>query len=129
IQTYSLEPLPPRLYDGVKRRGFAVPRASGARGGESYMDINQHRDGRMSIGTISEDHQARIRREAQTLANEWSTNKRWSGIRRDHTAADVVRLRGSILVEHTLARRGAERLWRLLEEQDFVSALGVLTGN
>ena len=48
------------------------------------------------------------------LSTDWSTNPRWRGIVRPYSAADVVRLRGSIQVEHTLARRGAERLWRLL---------------
>jgi isocitrate lyase len=62
------------------------------------------------------------------LAEDWSTNPRWRGIRRDYTAADVHRLRPQVLVEHTLARVGAERLWRLLAERDHVPALGALTG-
>jgi isocitrate lyase len=62
------------------------------------------------------------------LAEDWSTNARWHGIRRDYTAADVHRLRPQVLVEHTLARVGAERLWRLLAERDHVPALGALTG-
>ena len=56
-------------------------------------------------------------------------NRRWDGIRRDFTDADVQRLRGSVRVEHTLARRGAERLWDLLHTRDHVHALGALTGN
>lgn len=55
--------------------------------------------------------------------------KRFDGIVRDYSAADVERLRGSIKIEHTLARLGAERLWRLMHEQDYVHALGALTGN
>jgi isocitrate lyase len=55
--------------------------------------------------------------------------ERWSGIRRDYTAADVARLSGSVPIEHTLARLGAERLWTLLHTQDYVHALGALTGN
>jgi isocitrate lyase len=54
---------------------------------------------------------------------------RWAGIRRDHTEADVLRLSGSVQIEHTLARMGAERLWTLLHTQDYVHALGALTGN
>ncbi|MEX2322814.1 MAG: isocitrate lyase [Acidimicrobiia bacterium] len=64
----------------------------------------------------------------EALEREWATSARWEGIRRDYAAADVARLRGSVAVEHTLARRGAERLWRLLHERDFVPALGALTG-
>ncbi|MBV9659208.1 MAG: isocitrate lyase [Verrucomicrobia bacterium] len=60
----------------------------------------------------------------------WSDgDARWQGITRPYTAADVERLRGSVIIEHTLARRGAARLWRLLHEEDFVPTLGVLTGN
>ena len=53
---------------------------------------------------------------------------RWRGIERPYSAEDVARLRGSVLVEHTLARMGAERLWRLLDSEDYVGALGALTG-
>ena len=59
---------------------------------------------------------------------EWSTSPRWRGVRRDYSADDVLRLRPSVLVEHTLARVGAERLWRLLAERDHVPALGAMTG-
>src|SRR5205814_4740644 len=51
------------------------------------------------------------------------------GVRRGYSAADVVRLRGSVMVEHTLAKRGAEKLWRLMHERPFVNSLGALTGN
>src|ERR1700741_71082 len=54
---------------------------------------------------------------------------RWRGIRRDYSLADVERLRGSVRVEHTLARLGAERLWMLLHEEEYVPALGALSGN
>src|SRR5512136_3434180 len=67
--------------------------------------------------------------EAQRLQKEWNENPRWKGIKRGFTAEDVVRLRGSVQVEHTLAKRGAERLWRLITEEPFVNALGALTGN
>jgi len=55
--------------------------------------------------------------------------ERWAGIKRNYSLADVERLQGSVVVEHTLARRGAEKLWRLLRTEDYVSALGALTGN
>jgi isocitrate lyase len=66
--------------------------------------------------------------QAGSLEIQWRGDARWAGIERDYGAADVVRLSGSIPVEHTLARRGAERLWRLLHEEDYVPALGALTG-
>jgi isocitrate/methylisocitrate lyase len=66
--------------------------------------------------------------ETTTLAAEWRRDPRWQGVRRDYTASDVVRLRPQVLVEHTLARVGAERLWRLLAERDHLPALGALTG-
>ncbi|MCC7059766.1 MAG: isocitrate lyase, partial [Burkholderiaceae bacterium] len=67
--------------------------------------------------------------EAQKLQKEWSESPRWRGIKRGYTAEDVVRLRGSLPVEHTLARRGAEKLWKALNEEPFVNSLGALTGN
>jgi isocitrate lyase len=70
----------------------------------------------------------RIAREAEALEREWETSPRWRGVERRYSAEDVIRLRGSIPVEHTLARRGAERLWELVTESDYVSALGALTG-
>jgi isocitrate lyase len=63
------------------------------------------------------------------LGKQWRTMARWAGIRRDYTAEDVVRLRGSVHVEYTLARRGAENLWALLHTEPYVAALGALTGN
>jgi isocitrate lyase len=62
------------------------------------------------------------------LAAAWRDDERWHGIARDYTPDDVVRLRGSVQVEHTLARRGAERLWRLMHDEDYVAALGAVTG-
>ncbi len=63
------------------------------------------------------------------MEKSWQEQERWQGISRSYSAADVVRLRGNVLVEHTLARRGAERLWRLMSTQPFVRALGAITGN
>ena len=67
--------------------------------------------------------------EAARLKKDWAENPRWKGIRRPYGAEDVVRLRGSVQVEHTLARRGAEKLWRLVSEEPFVSTLGAMSGN
>jgi len=66
---------------------------------------------------------------ASNLEHRWKTDSRWAGIERRYTAADVERLRGTVHVEHTLARLGAERLWKLLHEDEPVAALGCLTGN
>ncbi|HUP09819.1 MAG TPA: isocitrate lyase [Caldimonas sp.] len=63
------------------------------------------------------------------LDRDWARNPRWKGIRRGYSAADVVRLRGSVAIEHTLARRGAEKLWNLVNTEPYVSTLGALTGN
>jgi len=67
--------------------------------------------------------------QATQLEHDWATNPRWAGIRRGYTASDVVRLRGSQPIEHTLAKRGADKLWKLLREEPFINALGALTGN
>ncbi|MEV4619339.1 isocitrate lyase [Asanoa sp. NPDC049573] len=66
---------------------------------------------------------------AEQLRQEWATAPRWRGVERTYSADDVVRLRGAVQEEHTLARRGAERLWSLLHDEDYVNALGALTGN
>ncbi|USQ75752.1 isocitrate lyase [Ornithinimicrobium cryptoxanthini] len=66
---------------------------------------------------------------AEDLRTEWAANPRWSGIERTYSAEDVVRLRGSVVEEHTLARRGAEKLWEQLQTKPFTRALGALTGN
>ncbi len=63
------------------------------------------------------------------LQHDWDTNPRWKGVTRTYTAEDVVRLRGSMVIEHTLAKRGAEKLWDLVNNEPFVNALGALTGN
>ncbi len=67
--------------------------------------------------------------QSAALVKEWAENPRWKGITRGYTADDVVRLRGSIPIEHTLAKRGAEKLWNLLHTEPFVNSLGALTGN
>jgi isocitrate lyase len=66
---------------------------------------------------------------AEQLRLDWQNNPRWKGVTRSYKAEDVVRLRGTVAVEHSLARLGAEKLWRYLQTEDFVNALGALTGN
>jgi isocitrate lyase len=63
------------------------------------------------------------------MDKEWTINARWKGVQRPYGFADVKRLQGSLTIEHTLARRGAEKLWQLLQTEPFVPALGALTGN
>ncbi|HEY7266009.1 MAG TPA: isocitrate lyase [Trebonia sp.] len=70
-----------------------------------------------------------ISQQAANLRKEWETDPRWADVKRTYTAEDVIRLRGSIIEEHTLARRGAIRLWELLHTEDAVRALGAITGN
>ena len=66
--------------------------------------------------------------QAKQLKTDWATNPRWKGVTRPYSAEDVVRLRGSVMIEHTLARRGAAKLWDLVNTEDFVPCLGALTG-
>src|SRR5687768_17549425 len=68
-------------------------------------------------------------RGSKQIEKQWESSERWSGIRRDYAAEDVLRLRGSIEIKYTLAEMGAERLWQLLQSEPYVSALGALTGN
>ena len=81
--------------------------------------------------TLPEPFMIQPTREQQVAALEkdWAENPRWKGIQRGYTAADVVRLRGSLPIEHTLAKRGAEKLWTLINTEPFVNSLGALTGN
>jgi len=71
---------------------------------------------------------ARIQSGTAELADRWAEDSRWSGILRTYEAEDVVRLRGSVVPEHTLACLGAERLWQLLADEDYIAALGALSG-
>lgn len=63
------------------------------------------------------------------MKNDWTSNQRWQGIKRVYSMEDVIKLRGSVKIEYTLARMGAERLWNLLHTEEYVPALGALTGN
>ncbi len=76
--------------------------------------------------TMTNEHT--IASRAATIQHEWDTNERWVGIRRDYSPSDVVRLQGSFVEEHTVASAMAERLWRILNAEDYISALGAMTG-
>ena len=65
----------------------------------------------------------------EAIKKDWAENPRWKGVKRGYSAEDVVRLRGSVKIEHTLARLGAEKLWKLVNERPYVNSLGALTGN
>ncbi len=67
--------------------------------------------------------------QVAALQKDWASNPRWKGVKRSYSAADVVKLRGSLPIEHTIARRGAEKLWTLVNTEPFVNTLGALTGN
>src|SRR6185295_2079473 len=69
------------------------------------------------------------KQQIEALEQDWKDSPRWKGVKRGYSAAEVVKLRGSLVVEHTLAKRGAEKLWRLMHERPFVNSLGALTGN
>jgi len=71
----------------------------------------------------------RREQEIAQLTKDWAENPRWTGIKRPYRAEDVVRLRGSVRIEHTLARRGAGKFWNMMRERPFVNSLGALTGN
>ncbi|HMB57780.1 MAG TPA: isocitrate lyase [Arenimonas sp.] len=68
-------------------------------------------------------------RSAEQLKKDWQSSPRWAGIERGYTAEEVVRLRGTVAIDHSIARIGAEKLWKYLGEKPFVNALGALTGN
>jgi isocitrate lyase len=67
--------------------------------------------------------------EAQKIRVEWESNPRWNGVQRNYSAEDVLKLRGNVKIEYTLARLGSEKLWRMMRSEPFVNALGALTGN
>ena len=79
---------------------------------------------------MPQDITEQLSREQQisALEKDWATNPRWKGIKRGYSAADVVRLRGSFPIEYTLSRRGAEKLWDLVNNEAYVNCLGALTG-
>lgn len=78
---------------------------------------------------MSDTNAQSIADQEAALQNDWHTNPRWSGVRRDYTAGDVIKLRGNVQEEFTLAKRGSEQLWDKLHTEDYINALGALTGN
>src|SRR5256714_6901664 len=88
---------------------------------EGFSDFNSNGNGKHALNGRS--------RYVGELETNWDGNLRWKGINRPYTEEEVVRLRGSIQIEYTLARLGAERLWNLLHSEPYVAALGALTGN
>src|SRR3984957_16989057 len=82
-----------------------------------------------TLNGIPHQTATKIESQAAALHRQWATDPRWAGIERTYSAADVVRLRGSVQEEPTLARLGAERLWALLHEDGYVNTLGAMTGS
>ena len=78
---------------------------------------------------MTQEQSKRIEQAAAELANEWETNPRWKDVKRSYSATDVVKLRGSLVEENTLARKGAEKLWNMINNEEYIHALGALTGN
>ena len=66
--------------------------------------------------------------QIEQIERDWAENPRWEGIERTYSAEDVLRLRGSVKIEYTIAKIGAERLWNLMHTRDYVNALGALSG-
>src|SRR5258708_6143000 len=81
------------------------------------------------LSTNSPEGNVQREKQIQALEQDWAQNPRWKGVKRGYGAAEVVKLRGSVAIEHTLAKRGAEKLWRLMHERPYVNSLGALTGN
>ena len=67
--------------------------------------------------------------QIKQLEKDWQENPRWAGVKRGYSAEEVINLRGSLKIDYTLATQGAEKLWKLLHTEDFINALGALTGN
>src|SRR5260370_14944007 len=101
-------------------------RLEGTHNGSAHTQASDNADGQF---LATRPTTPSIDSQAATLHQDWATDPRWAGIERSYTAADVVKLRGSVQEEQTLARLGAGRLWSLLQEDGYVNALGALTGN
>src|SRR5713226_8432910 len=99
--------------------------ANGNGNGKHHTVPQRHLESLLS----DKEHAAQYALAQDCLNYDWATNQRWKGVERPYTAEDVLRLRGSIQIEHTLARMGAERLWELLQGEPYVHALGAMTGN
>ncbi len=91
--------------------------------------LNAARNPTHSPFTSEEEKTAQYALAQDCLKYDWQNNPRWMGVERPYTSEDVLRLRGSVQIEHTLARLGAERLWELLQTEPYVNSLGAMTGN
>src|SRR3954447_14320969 len=94
-----------------------------------FSDFNGDGNGKYAVNGHDKHGLNGRSRSITELETNWKGNLRWNGIKRPYTEEEVVRLRGSIQIEYTLARLGAERLWQLLHAEPYVAALGALTGN
>src|SRR5438132_1051194 len=94
-----------------------------------FSDFNGNGNGKHGVNGHDKHGLNGRSRSITELETNWKGNLRWNGIKRPYTAEEVIRLRGSIQIEYTLARLGAERLWNLLYAEPYVAALGALTGN
>src|ERR1022692_489320 len=103
---------------------MSEPRLEGAQSGSTDGTTKSNGQGSNGQGTARQ-----IDQQAAALHQEWATDPRWAGIERTYSAAEVIRLRGSVQEDHTLARIGADRLWWLLRQEPYVNTLGALTGN
>src|ERR1022692_2137846 len=103
---------------------MSEPRLEGAQSGSTNGTTKSNGQGSNGQGTARQ-----IDQQAAALHQEWATDPRWAGIERTYSAAEVIRLRGSVQEDHTLARIGADRLWWLLRQEPYVNTLGALTGN
>ena len=95
----------------------------------SGNERQQHSQNRPEYALSEPERTAQYKLAQDCISHDWANNPRWKGVERPYTAADVLRLRGSIHIEHTLARLGAERLWDLLHSESYVHALGAMSGN
>jgi isocitrate lyase len=112
-----------------------TPARSPQRLGEKKMSMKTNGNANAAtrptaMPTMNEEERTTQQALAQEcMEHEWAHSPRWAGVERPYTAEDVLRLRGSIHIEHTLARQGAERLWELLRSESYINALGAMTGN
>jgi len=128
-----MTPTNPRPTGNANHNGHANRNGQSDRNG--HGSPNGHDANDRPTGGLDAERQANIASnridledQAEALRREWESNPRWQGIVREHSALDVLRLRGPVTLEHTLARRGAERLWGMLNERAYIPALGALTG-
>src|SRR5487761_2385888 len=99
---------------------------------QAGLFVRRHKTGAsraLPINIFREEIMSHREQEIARIKKDWAENPRWSGVKRGYAAEDVYRLRGSVQIEYTLAKRGAEKLWKMTNEMPFVNSLGALTGN